>query len=395
MEQAKRGFGAAKEVKAAMDATRGAGGYALNLIIKDGDIIDLVFNGSVDEPLIGYEHSFKEGQKFGTQWCASGHEGHAGCVCCYYNARGDKRFGGKSAKGVFNVVDMRWIHKIKNEVKSRSAGEGKERFDYFPCTDDISCKLCKQKIARERSGQKVWKLSMQWVQALGGLNDSLGKRCMCGGKISLVGYKNYKGKIVGEIPDGADEAAFEKLVECSKCGEEANPRSIFNTIITVTRTGGGTDTSYNFQPQKDDEIPAWITDGEGTMKAPEPYDLDKVVLPTDQMKVAGNMGVEYPFANQVAAAKTKPHQGGLFDDDELVSATRGQVPRVVLQVDGPSPTLPYLEAHLGTWPLVFFLVEKWGEHSKGDCNDIPSKEAAGTADAGSRWRDHGGHAGGV
>jgi hypothetical protein len=314
-----RGFGAAKQIKEEMDSRRGGGGYALNLIIKDGDSIDLVFNGGGDEPLIVYEHSFKEGASFASHFCAAGVDGHEGCVACYYNARGDKRFGNKSAKGVFNVVDLRWVHKVKNEAKSRQAGEGKERFDYFPCTDDVTCKLCKKRVEREHAGQKVWKLSMQWVQSLGGLNASLGRRCMCGGKITVVGFKNHKGKIVGEIPEGADEDSFERLVECAKCGEEANPRSIFNTIVTATRTGGGTDTSYNFTPQKDDEIPAWVNEDEGDKKAPEPHDLDKVTQPGDQVKLAAKIGVEYPFGGQAPATKTRPHQGGLFDDDELES----------------------------------------------------------------------------
>lgn len=296
----RRGFAAVREAKKESDANRAAyeGMRTRDLILReDGEEAELWFIGTQEsEPCMVKTHTLRGvGKvKFRTDICATGFHGHAGCVYCYMEQRGDKRIGKSRKNGVFTVVDTRFVHKQKNEAKTAETGGKYERFDFFECgcsdedPDPSECKYCKRKIPRERRGLCRARYGIQNLVALDGLNEGLARKCLnCGGKIKITSYKNEAGKVLADLEDAEDPEEWTAQYACRKC-DDPKPGNIFSCPITVRRNGTGESTSYTFMPGAPDMPPDWVLEF-------EPLDLPKILVPRSAEKQAELLGVTNPF----------------------------------------------------------------------------------------------------
>jgi len=308
-----KGFKAVKERTEEQAAERAGWGTFIGYFgMKSGETALVRFNGTEDEPSIDDYHNVKRGQNFKTVQCARGVPRHAGCVACWLITppRADPGVSRPSPKATFNVIDKRWYHKSKNAQKSQP---GKDRFDYLSCSDDATCKLCKQKVPRERGGQKRWTISMTWANALSALHDKLrGKCASCEkGRIKISGYADEAGDPV-EVDEWTEEAVATRLesgelveeLECSKCD---NPMrgSLWNANIEVTRTGAGMTTSYQFDVADTDDPEEWEAKC-------EPADFSKILRPKSSEKQAEELGVANPFVNQNEASSYDKRPDGSY-----------------------------------------------------------------------------------
>jgi hypothetical protein len=190
--------------------------------------------------------------------------------------QGDTRISRRQNKAVFSVADPRMIHKIASKDD-----RGFDRDKLIICTDDDGdgdCKYCKTKVPVVRAGQKRWELSMTWANALGVINDSLTHRCACGGKI--------------------------KRGQCLKCNR-ANPLNIYKVPFSITRSGSGTSTTYQFQTGTYEEAPVWVAEL-------EPIELESLYRTPTTDKQAELLGVKNILRNSNASETIR-----VSDDDVL------------------------------------------------------------------------------
>lgn len=300
-----RGFGAVKEVKKEMDERRASfgGNRVQDFIIKDGEEVEIWFNGTSDEPLLFKEHTARATvngkERFMREICAADMEKHDGCVFCYLHQNGDKRIGKASHKAAFNVIDTRWVHKI-TEMR-----DGRERTMTLPCSDDSKCEHCRKRVPRERAGQRRWAVSLTTAQALAGVNEALERRCACGGKLKKVGYVGPKGKVLPDIDDVDNPEEWEAKHECNKC-KKPTPLNIFSVPVTVRRIGSDMKTTYNFMPGAQQDMEDWMTEL-------EPYDLETTVKAFPAASQAERIGVANPFASGARKRATESYGSG--DED--------------------------------------------------------------------------------
>ena len=302
-----RGFGAVKEVKKEMDERRASfgGSRVQDFIIKDGEEVEIWFNGTADEPLLFKEHTGRTvingKERFVREVCAADVEKHDGCVFCFLHQNGDKRVGKASHKAAFNVIDTRWVHKVK-EVR-----DGKDRTLTYPCSDDSKCEYCRKKVDRERAGQRRWAVSLTTAQALAGVNEALERRCACGGKLKKTGFVGPKGKVLPDIDDVDNPEEWTPKYECNKC-KKPTPLNIFSVPVTVRRIGSDMKTTYNF-------MPGALQDMEDWMAELEPYELENTVKPFPAATQAERLGVANPFASQGRARATESYGSNSGDED--------------------------------------------------------------------------------
>lgn len=311
-----RGFGAIKKAKKEAEQRRERTANATRdfFLQGDGASAKVWFNGPSDEPIIALHHQFKIDGRFYSELCAYDHDGHPGCVYCHAEKNGDKRISKPKQVVIFNVFDTRWVHKRKNAEKTEKAGGKFDKFDWFDCkgdpdndepdkSDKAACKWCRKGVERVRSGQKKTKFSVTAAGVLDAQNDSAKKKCICGGKLSLEGYKNGK-KHVPDLDDVDDPENWEPVYECRKC-EDPAPRSIRCCPVEITRSGSGTNTSYNF-------IPVWdeMGDPPDYVQEAEIIELEEVLVPKSADEMAEQIGVKNPFD------KSKKSKAKDYDDDD-------------------------------------------------------------------------------
>jgi hypothetical protein len=279
-------------------------------LVKDGDEAEIWFIGcEPDEPAEALVHSYSPGgkSKFSYELCGHGHEDHEGCVYCHVVKAGDKRVKKASKNFYFSVADGRWVHKTKNEERSRTAG--REVFDWMDCPDNPSCKACKRKVPRERGGLKKLRLGLTTAIVVNNLNDSLKKRCTnCNGKITITGYR--KGKKVLPDLDGVDEPEeWTPEVECSKC-DDPNPGNIFQCPIIMRRNGSGQTTTYAFEKGDDfQDQPDWVQEL-------EPIDFSVALTPRSAENMAKQLDTDNPYDKDATPRKKAKASGADSYDDE-------------------------------------------------------------------------------
>lgn len=316
-----RGFGAIKKAKKEADE-RGrqmSANRTRDFFLQgDGATATVWFNGPSDEPVMALYHTVTLGNnQFRTELCGSVLDDHEGCVFCRAAAGGDKRVGKAKPMAVFNVFDTRWVHKKLNKEKTAAAGGKFERFDWRDCqgdpendepdrADKKACRYCRKGWDRARSGQKKTRFSVTAAGALDSQNDSAKKKCHCGGKLTLEGYKNGK-KTVPDLDDVDNPDDWEPIYECRKCDDPA-PRTIHMCPVEITRSGTKTNTQYNFGPKWDE-----MGDPPDYVQEAEVPDLEDVLIPMTADQMAEMLGIKNPFGSSKSSKKKKASD---YDDDD-------------------------------------------------------------------------------
>ena len=325
MSGLKRGFGALKEKKKEIDEQRKqqqASRVGDVYLVGDGASALLWFNGSTDEPVMADFHGVSVAgnnskDRYMSLRCARGLDDHAGCVLCWATSHGDKRVAKPHTVTVFNVFDMRWVHKRKNDEKTKESGGQFDRFDWFDCSGDpdedepdSSCKYCQKKIPREHRGQRKLVLKITAAGALNALNEELKKKCVgCGKKLKFQGFKKGK-KIIFDLEDVSDPDEWVATYTCKNC-EEAQPGSIFLCSVTFQRNGVGQQTSYAFKEGAFEDLPECVSEA-------TPIVLEDAIAPMSADKMAETLGVENPFdeVNSDADKGSRKKAAGAYDDDD-------------------------------------------------------------------------------
>lgn len=297
----------------------GGGDYLPFLALSGGESALLIFNGDeASEPLLTEKHSLKLRSGFSGLQCSKGHKATGGkCVSCAERRKGDKRIGEPYTIATFNVGDLRQLHKIKDEVKSKKAG--KDRYIYLECKEDRTCKHCRRGLEAEIGGQKRLELSPKWMKQLLATNDLLAAKCTCGGKLKITGYRDTKtGKVCSQDtvdailsnPDDESNDRYEPIRKCSSC-KTPTPRSIFNTAIRMKKAGDGQTSSLSFEPEFDVELEDWMRE--------EPFgarDLEEIMTPESLEKQADKLGVDNPFDEDSKGSDDDDDDDSDDDDDD-------------------------------------------------------------------------------
>lgn len=307
-------FKGMRQIKDAVDQTKkdfGGGGWMRYFSLGDKESADVIFLGTEDtEPSMSREHSIKtKSGKF-----SSIQHREDDCVPCYQNTAGDRTVGRPSVKARFTMFDLRWSKKKKDP--ERSEKEGKERFAYTPLDEkDVTAKGIARGI-HVRRGKCGWRMPSQWAQALEAADALAGRRCKsCGkGKISVAGYKGAKTRGLDdeEIQDLIDSGKLRPVLECSKCDEPVRT-SIFNSVVTITRSGLNTSTTYQFAVGTDD--PPELGENGMPDELPEAYDWDAVDGEPSPAAQAQALGVKNPFGKGKGAKDATSYDDE--DDDDF------------------------------------------------------------------------------
>jgi hypothetical protein len=287
-----------------------AGSFTLRLQIADGDTAYVLFLDPT-EPEAILEHNFKQGKQF-----TPIRHRDENCVACHVAASGDKRVGRVGPKFCFSTYDLRWTKKLK-DVK-RSEEEGRDKYTYEDMDESEVTEKGKARGIHIRRGKRTWKASNQWALMVAATNTQAGKRCKSclRGKITRTGYEKKDGtpfRAKGMEDEKVDallqSGKIVEVIECTNC-ETPVRKSIFNSIVGITRAGEGTNTTYQFEVLADD-LPEDVLELMEGKEAPEPYDWGAVEpIPTAEAQ-ARTLGIRNPFGKSGGGK-----EAGSYDEDE-------------------------------------------------------------------------------
>jgi hypothetical protein len=333
-------------MKQAFDKQSGQG---LRFVLKDGETAIVRFFGDFEgnqDPVIGTIHYVKRlpaGKQYNN--CSKNVSDDTPCVFCYEKSKGDKGIGA-GARAYFQVKDFRKYHGLEQEVRVLKPGielrPGKmpraEDFvmtKYPPCrAPNRVCEFCRGGSEAKVSGFRHWELSTTYAEQLIGQQTSLRNFCKCGaidedgvsGTIQVMQYLcsecNNPVEFYPErgIPVAGCAACGKSLppleeVACTAC-ENPQRCDIPDFLFRVKRTGGGTDTAYNFEailpcklPSEEElaeaekEKPDWEA-----MLAPLPPEMQASLLglPNSPFQTPGHGASTY--AAPAAKAPPRPAQ---------------------------------------------------------------------------------------
>ncbi len=242
----------------AFNKAKGEGGgnfkAGRRFVLKDGESVDVRFLVNENEPYIFKEHYIANVRRY--LICAedASREGkHTGCVPCFLARTDSKRYKNAARKFSFSVIDSRKYHVIEGDKK-----------EYKPCTDDESCKLCRKGNEAKASGIRYWSVPQSLADQIRTFEkESLGKACSCGGRIKVKEYVCPECDEELE-PDDPSEASRcfnceksrgkkkpfmvqpEEILVCNKGCKSPKRVSLSDAWVTVSRSGEGTQSTYNF-----------------------------------------------------------------------------------------------------------------------------------------------------
>ena len=322
----RRGLIKVKEIK---DAQRSGGeNTSLRFVLGDGETSVLRFYGNFEEeedPIIGVTHYVRR--------LAPGHQYHnccdnlpegqhnPGCVFCYSIEHGDKNIK-KQNRAYFWVKDHRKSHKLDQEVRVLKPGHtfrpgvalpesAYRKTKYPPCSaPKVICQYCKAGNKAELQGYRHWELAVQYSDQVLAQQTALRTFCHCGGateegegtlQVSQyvcgnpacgqpVDFDPNQGRAVASCHECRKTFPPNEVIECTNCENPERTR-LQDWLIKVTRTGGGTDTTYNFEAVK--YLPVTAEDlKEALDKRP---DFEAMLQPEPPGLQASHLGVMNPF----------------------------------------------------------------------------------------------------
>lgn len=311
----RRGMSAIKSVIDDNKRNQQSGGFMRFFKLEDGETTTVIFMDPT-EPAYVKEHNFKNRGSFK----AIQHRDE-NCVPCHLSSGGDRRIGRASDKACFSLYDLSWKKKVKDEKKSAEAGQ--ERFNYLAVEEEDVTPKGIAKGVFVRGGKCGWKMSTQWMQAISAVNASAGKRCRnCGGKIKRIGYEKKDGTkfLASKFEDHQVEGFLSagKIVErleCDRCDEPLR-KSIFNSIVQITRAGKDTNTTYQFELVPDD-IPDDVVSllDRDNKEGVHPYDWEAMFPEPSPEAQAADLGVKNPFGGS-GKSSSKGAASSYDEDDE-------------------------------------------------------------------------------
>lgn len=319
----RRGLAAVREAKATVGS---GGGGARRFMMRAGESALVRFFGDFEaeaDPIVATSHYVKRLQANPYHMCgayAAESGEHAGCVMCYARENGDKAIG-KSDVAFFYVKDYRKSHKFENEVRVLKPGvafkpgvklpdSSYDLTKYPPCKGQ-NCQFCRDGNEARPGGYVSWKLSITFADQLTSQQALLRDYCKCGARTEdggpTIGVSRYlcghcqetvdfrpeDGKPVARCHSCKQTLPPLEEIECTACGEPQRC-DLPDFLFKVTRTGGGTDTSYNFEaihPCK----PATAEEMEESVKfAPN---FEELVAPEPAELQARALGIPNPFGS--------------------------------------------------------------------------------------------------
>lgn len=333
----RRGFAKVKEAKES--SGKGGGGDGLRFMLKDGGTAIVRFYGdfeSQQDPVVGVTHYVRRlppGKQYHncTDNLPEGAD-NPGCVFDHLIAQGDKGVK-KQQRAYFFLKDLRKVHKLEGEVRILKPGipvvPGRtyKNDDYIttkypPCyAPKRVCPYCSQGNVAQIEGWRHWELAVQYADQL--LNQQSAIREMCkscagrdeegNGTIQVVRYLCGNQEVTwadgSTSPCGQpidyDPARGQPVASCSTCNQTLPPLEeiacancdaparcdLQDFLFKVTRTGGGTDTTYNFEPVQQ-KSPTEEDIAEAASKRP---DFEAMLQPEAPELQAAHLGIPSPF----------------------------------------------------------------------------------------------------
>lgn len=327
----RRGFAKVKEAKES--ASKGGGGGGLRFMLQDGQSAVVRFFGDFEgqnDPIVGVQHYVRRlpnGKQY--HMCADNlPEGtNQGCVFCHMQNSGDKGIK-KQQRAFLWLKDLRKVHKLEQVVKilkpgiPRIPGKVYQAADYIetkypPCTAPRSpCSYCKGGNQAQLEGFRYWELAVQYADQLVSQQAAIREFCKCGGRTEdsggtiqinryVCGAMDEEGNLTcGEEVD-FDPNKGQPVVYCKSCRNNLPPLEeisctncetparcdLQDFLFKVTRTGGGTDTTYNFEAVKQ-ASPTEEDLKEAEEKKP---DFEAMLQPEAPELQAAHLGVPSPF----------------------------------------------------------------------------------------------------
>lgn len=241
----------------AFNAAKASGGgnfkQGRRFVIKDGETVEVRFLVNDNEPFIFKEHYVAQARRY--LICAEDavqENKHTGCVPCFLARTNNKKYKNAARKYAFSLIDSRKFHVLEVEGKKV----------YKTCTSDESCKYCRKGNEAKSSGVRYWNVNQTVADQIRQFEkESLGKACMCGGRVKVVQYicPECDAELEPEDPleptrcficekeHGKKKPCMvhaEEVLKCTKC-KDPKRVSLANAWVTVTRSGEGTTTTYN------------------------------------------------------------------------------------------------------------------------------------------------------
>lgn len=203
---------------------------------------------------------------------------HAGCVFCYARDHKDKGVG-MSPLALFDITDLRKIHKLSEEVRVLKpgvivrAGTQAKADDYvktkYPyCRGALKCQFCKGGHEAFPQGRRHWELANMHAEGLSGKYEEARQFCTCGARTEDGGPTLYASSyICGNVECGQeidyDPEQDGAVKPCGYCRQAYVPVEILactnpecseptrckldDFVIKVGKTGADKKTTYNFE----------------------------------------------------------------------------------------------------------------------------------------------------
>ena len=320
----RRGFAKVKEAKES--GGRGSGDAGLRFIVKDGEAAIVRFYGdfeSQNDPVVAVTHYVRR-LPMGKQYhnCTDNlpdGSTNPGCVFCHLIGQGDKGVK-KQQRAYFWVKDLRKQHKLDSEVRILKPGvplvPGKQYKpdDYtstkypFCSAPKRVCTYCTQGNPPLINGYRYWELAVQYADQLLNQQSAIRDICQCGardeegnGTIQVtqylcgncqqpVNYNPAAGHPVAQCAGCKHTVAPLEEIACTTC-ENPTRCDLQDFLFKVTRTGGGTDTTYNFEAVQQ-KSPTEEDLKEANDKRP---DFEAMVQPEAPELQAAQLGIPSPF----------------------------------------------------------------------------------------------------
>lgn len=291
------------EFNKAVSQSKRAGRRTRRFNIRNGESVPLKFLVNENEPYIFKRHYANAARKYLVCAEDAANAGtHDGCVACY-EARKKRNGPVRGAARVygFSVYDPRKYHIVEN-IDDK----------YQPCSEDAKCKWCRQGIEVRTTGVCHWTVAEAVATQLRQFElDLLGTRCAsCGlGTVKVVEFvcPDCEDPVESDDPSQPSKCYNcgggktpklvmpQEVLSCSKC-KSPKRMTLSDVWVIVTRSGEGTQTSYNFAPGEVADLPEGVTAESVNFAEEEDF------RPVSAVEQAAILGVPNPFRSSGSRA---------------------------------------------------------------------------------------------
>lgn len=350
-----RGFAKVKEIKE--QGGKGGGG-GLRFMIGDGESAVVRFFGDFEnqqDPLVGVTHYVRRlptGKQYHNCTDNLPEDSNTNCVFCHMISQGDKGIK-KQNRAFLWLKDYRKVHKLENEVRILKPGvtfvpgrvnkaDDYTSTKYPPCSAPKRvCSYCKQGNQAAVNGYRHWELAIMYADMLVSQQASIRDFCRCGAKDEEGNGTIQVTRYLCSNPDCMEEVSFDPnqgrpVVQCGSCKQTLPPLEeiscsacdsparcdLQDFLFKVTRTGSGTDTTYNFEPVQF-KLPTQEELDEAMKDKP---DFEAMLQPEPPELQASALGIPSPFHTPGHGARSYGAQPQQAPQRRLGVQTNGNAP---------------------------------------------------------------------